>query len=218
MKGASTGGSWRGPGDQRSVSNGRHLPHQGLEGVSPVIHWSGLSLVSCPLVYKTVVTSLTDSYATLRVVIRQESGLVIQSRESSQEGEVRLASQRRSLRVKELEAVHSELPPTERTLHVSRAQLPVVLCLVHVNQHLRHTGGPAGLSLLRRRLRPDTVDVSRVLVSGALVAVGADLYHPTAGDGTGPGGRPLLLHLRVVRLVLTVTSAVKQPQGGAVVV
>ena len=44
------------------------------------------------------------------------------------------------------------------------------------------------------------------------------LDHATAGDGTRPGRRSGHLHLGVVRLVLAVGPAVKQPQGGAVVV
>ena len=51
-----------------------------------------------------------------------------------------------------------------------------------------------------------------------LVAVGADLDHAPAGDGTHAGRRLLLLNVRVEGLALTVGAAIEQAQRGGVVV
>ena len=112
--------------------------------------------------------------------------------------------------MKVFKAVNGELSVAQRTLNIRGADLSILFRLVKLPANFRHTRRSAGFSFLGRWL-VTCADIALVLVPGTLVAVRADLDHTPTGDRAGARWRSLQLHLGVVRLVLTVTPAVKQP-------
>jgi len=104
------------------------------------------------------------------------------------------------------------LPPTKRTFYIRRRQFSILLRRVNIRDNLRDTagGGSGGFPLLWRRFWTRGADVSRVLVTGALVTMGADLDHTSAGDGAGSGRGSRLFHLGIVGFIFTVVTTVEE--------
>ena len=135
----------------RRHSPARLRPRQALVVVRPLLYRQRVPLIHRPLVDEARRARLTGAHAALRVLFTgQAAGLIVETRQRAQEGEVGQAAERRTLRVEILEAVDGELAATEQALDVRRTVLVVLVqLLVRVQEDL--DAGARGLALLRRR-------------------------------------------------------------------
>ncbi len=153
VHGASRRGRCGGARQQRPRrhSSARLRPRQALVVVRPLLYRQRVPLIHRPLVDEAGRARLTGAHAALRILFtRQAAGLIVETRQRAQEGEVGQAAERRALRVEIFEAVDGELAATEQALDVRGTVLVVLVqLLVRVQEDL--DAGARGLALLGRR-------------------------------------------------------------------